>query len=263
MFWSMHLRKLTWANIEQQLNINIVKRISKDVCELVLHALHVETLCYELARPISKQGWIQVHHAWSNHKPIPLNYVHIFWASGNNDINFLDQSPLICYLLNMPSHDFDVVVNGTTYLCYYFLTNNIYLPWSYFLQTLHKLKDAKNQCFAMMHEDVRKDVERCFWTLQPHFAIIHNHCKLWHMETIYKIMVACVIFHNMIVKEIITWNLCLNKQINLGTLKQGLAFLAIDAKHWRVGKFTNSLQFKIKPCRTLVDHEGPQSTWLK
>jgi hypothetical protein len=54
------------------------------------------------------------------------------------------------------------------------------------------------------------------------------------MDTIYKIMVACVIFHNMIVKEmkkIIIWNLCLNKQIKLGPLKQGLTFLAIDAKH--------------------------------
>jgi hypothetical protein len=55
----------------------------------------------------------------------------------------------------------------------------------------------------------------------------------------------------------------LNKQINLGPLKQGLTFLATHAKHWRVGKFTNPLQFTIKPCRTLMDHEGLQSTWLK
>jgi hypothetical protein len=135
------------------------ERISKDVCELVLHALHVETLCCELARSISKQGWIQVHHTWSNHKPIPLNYLHIIWANGNNDINFLDQSPLICYLLNMVSHDFNFVMNGTTYLCYYFLTHDIYLPWSCFMQTLHKLKDAKKTMFC---NDARRCEEGCW-----------------------------------------------------------------------------------------------------
>jgi hypothetical protein len=45
-------------------------------------------------------------------------------------------------------------------------------------------------------EHVRKGFE----IIQSHFAIIYNHCGLWHMDTIYEIMVACAISHNIIIK---------------------------------------------------------------
>jgi hypothetical protein len=40
-------------------------------------------------------------------------------------------------------------------------------------------------------QGVRKDVEKCFEILQFWFSIIQNPCKLWQMNTIYKIMIAC------------------------------------------------------------------------
>jgi hypothetical protein len=53
-----------------------------------------------------------------------------------------------------------------------------------------------------MQEGVRKDVSgRCFGVLQAHFAIIQNSCRLWQTYTIYEVMFACVILHNMIIED--------------------------------------------------------------
>ncbi len=48
---------------------------------------------------------------------------------------------------------------------------------------------------------MKKDVERCFEVLQAYFAIIQNPCRLWQMDTIYEMMVICVILHNMIIED--------------------------------------------------------------
>jgi hypothetical protein len=48
---------------------------------------------------------------------------------------------------------------------------------------------------------VKKDVERCFEVLQARFAIIQNPYRLWKMDTIYEVMVICVILHNMIIEN--------------------------------------------------------------
>ncbi len=46
-----------------------------------------------------------------------------------------------------------------------------------------------------------KDVESCLGILQSQFATIQNPCKLWQMDTIYQIMIICVIVHNMIIED--------------------------------------------------------------
>jgi hypothetical protein len=63
------------------------------------------------------------------------------------------------------------------------------------MQSIHKPQDAKKQHFAKM-QGVKKGVETCFEILQS-----QNPCKLWQMDTIYKTMIACVIMHNMIIKN--------------------------------------------------------------
>ncbi len=46
---------------------------------------------------------------------------------------------------------------------------------------------------------MKKDVKSCFGVLKSCFDIIQNMSRLWQMDKIYGIMIACVIFHNMII----------------------------------------------------------------
>ncbi len=84
---------------------------------------------------------------------------------GNKNINVLNRSPTIHYLLNETFSDFNFMLNGTIYSQYYLLTNDIYLQWFYFVQTIHKRQDVNKQHFAKMQEEVKKDVERCLGVL--------------------------------------------------------------------------------------------------
>jgi hypothetical protein len=48
---------------------------------------------------------------------------------------------------------------------------------------------------------IRKDVERAFRVLQACFAIVHGPAHFWDKNTLREIMNACIIMHNMIVKD--------------------------------------------------------------
>lgn len=47
----------------------------------------------------------------------------------------------------------------------------------------------------------RNNVKRYLKILQPWFAIIQNLCRIWQMDIINKIMIACVIMHNIIIEN--------------------------------------------------------------
>jgi len=48
---------------------------------------------------------------------------------------------------------------------------------------------------------VRKDVERAFGVLRSRFAMVRGPCRMWDKETIWYIMTAAVILHNMIIEN--------------------------------------------------------------
>ncbi|TVU02867.1 hypothetical protein EJB05_51609, partial [Eragrostis curvula] len=48
---------------------------------------------------------------------------------------------------------------------------------------------------------VRKDVERALGVLQSRFAIVHGSARFWDQKTLWMIMTACVIMHNMIIED--------------------------------------------------------------
>ncbi|XP_010672314.1 uncharacterized protein LOC104888900 [Beta vulgaris subsp. vulgaris] len=50
-------------------------------------------------------------------------------------------------------------------------------------------------------ESVRKDVKRAFGVLQSRFAIVQRPNLAWDEHLLWEIMLACIIFHNMIVKD--------------------------------------------------------------
>ena len=52
-----------------------------------------------------------------------------------------------------------------------------------------------------MQEADRKNVERAFGVLQPHWGIVQNAAMMWESETLWQLMTCCVILHNMIVED--------------------------------------------------------------
>jgi len=98
-----------------------------------------------------------------------------FGISGtNNDLNVLDSSSVLHDYLANQAHDFSFEVNGHQYKGYYLLPDSIYLPWSIFVQTIHKPEEQKKVHFAKMQEAARKDIERCFGILQIKWGIIQQ-----------------------------------------------------------------------------------------
>jgi hypothetical protein len=59
----------------------------------------------------------------------------------------------------------------------------------------------KQKLFAKFQEGVRKDEDRAFEVLQSRFTIVHRLAHLWKRKSVDRIMLACVILHNMIVED--------------------------------------------------------------
>ena len=97
--------------------------------------------------------------------------------------------------------DMTFEVNGQEYNRYSLLADDIYPPWSCFVQSIHQPDDGKRKHFASCQEACRKDVERCFGVLQARFSIIRNPCRQWSLDTISDIMFVCCILHNMIMED--------------------------------------------------------------
>jgi hypothetical protein len=53
----------------------------------------------------------------------------------------------------------------------------------------------------MIQEAVRKDVERAFGVLQARFTIVKTPTRLWKQKDIKRVMMTCIILHNMIVED--------------------------------------------------------------
>lgn len=60
---------------------------------------------------------------------------------------------------------------------------------------------AKDTLFTERQESARKDVERAFGVLQARFAIIRKPALAWSVDLLWKIMMTCIIIHNMIVED--------------------------------------------------------------
>jgi hypothetical protein len=52
-----------------------------------------------------------------------------------------------------------------------------------------------------MQEALRKDVEQAFGVLQARFSIVAQPARGWNKLNLNRIMVACIILHNMIVED--------------------------------------------------------------
>ncbi|KAK1603841.1 hypothetical protein QYE76_027514 [Lolium multiflorum] len=98
------------------------------------------------------------------------------------------------------SPDVDFETNGHHYTKGYYLADGIYPPWATLVKTIRKPNSEQEARFAKEQEAARKDVERAFDILQARWAIVRHPARAWDVQTLWEVMTACVIMHNMIVE---------------------------------------------------------------
>ncbi|XP_074287603.1 uncharacterized protein LOC141612726 [Silene latifolia] len=128
---------------------------------------------------------------------------HAFFGTPGscNDINVLQRSPVFNDILEGRAPQVNFVVNGQQYNMGYYLTDGIYPSWATFVKSITAPQLRKHKLFAQYQEAARKDVERAFGVLQARFSFIKRPCRIWNPSIIGKIMMACIIMHNMIVED--------------------------------------------------------------
>ena len=146
-----------------------------------------------------------------------LHIWHAFFgiAGSNNDLNVLNNSPLFFDALKGEAPQVQFSVNGNEYSTGYYLADGIYPEWAAFMKTIPLPQTEKHKLFAKYQEGARKDVERAFGVLQSRFTIVRRPARLWKRKSVGRIMLACVILHNMIVedeKEVAKIHIDLNEQ---------------------------------------------------
>ena len=75
---------------------------------------------------------------------------HAFFGipGGNNDLNVLDRSPLVCNLLTGHANGVGFWINKHWYYKYYLLADGIYPKWSCFMQSLQIPEDQNESNFS-------------------------------------------------------------------------------------------------------------------
>ncbi|XP_021740397.1 uncharacterized protein LOC110706749 [Chenopodium quinoa] len=128
---------------------------------------------------------------------------HAFFGTPGscNDINVLQRSPVFSDICEGKAPEVTFNVNGNTYNMGYYLTDGIYPKWATFIPAIKHPQTGKHKLFTKKQESYRKDVERAFGVLQARFAIIRQPSLAWSTEILWKIVMACIIMHNMIVED--------------------------------------------------------------
>ena len=129
---------------------------------------------------------------WNAHFGLPCS---------NNDINVLKASRLFANLASSIAHPANYVIKGNEYNMGYYLADGIYPKWSTLIQTINDPRDSKKKLFVIKQEVCWKDVERAFGVLQSHFAIVDGPSRFLNKHVLHDIMIACIIMHNMIIKD--------------------------------------------------------------
>ncbi|KAK1697635.1 hypothetical protein QYE76_014332 [Lolium multiflorum] len=113
--------------------------------------------------------------------------------------DYFQPNPLfVPHLLAYGQSDVDFEINGHHYTKGYYLADGIYPPWATLVKTIPNSEQEAR--FAKEQEAARKDVERAFGILQARWAIVRHPARARDVQTLWEVMTACVIMHNMIVE---------------------------------------------------------------
>lgn len=122
-------------------------------------------------------------------------------AGSNNDLNVLNQSPLFNGHVTGTAPVIPFTINGNEYKHGYYLADGIYPRWAVFVKTIPYPTGNKRIRFSAAQEAARKDVERAFGVLKARWGILRVPARQCEENKIRKIMYACIILHNMILKD--------------------------------------------------------------
>lgn len=70
-----------------------------------------------------------------------------------------------------------------------------------FVKSIISPQTPKDRLFAQHQDAARRDVERAFGVLQSRLAIVRQPSLAWNISILQKIMMSCIIMHNMIVED--------------------------------------------------------------
>jgi hypothetical protein len=82
-----------------------------------------------------------------------------------------------------------------------FLADNIYPPISRVVKTISVATTKEEKVFQKWQESVRKDVERGIGVLVRRFMILDKPVEIMNVERIKKLMLTCLILHNIMVSN--------------------------------------------------------------
>nr|XP_043638050.1 protein ALP1-like [Erigeron canadensis] len=119
-------------------------------------------------------------------------------AGSNNDIN---ESDLFDDLLQDRALKVEFSVNGEQFTKGYYLADGIYPEWATLVKSFKCPMDPKTTKFKRYQEAARKDVERAFGVLQGRWQIIEQYARPYSTNKIKRIILCCVILHNIIVED--------------------------------------------------------------
>jgi hypothetical protein len=83
----------------------------------------------------------------------------------------------------------------------YYLADGIYPQWATFVKTISKPRGNKKNSLCTRSRILKKDVERAFKVLQARWGIVRGPARFWNQKTLWYIMTACIIMHNMILED--------------------------------------------------------------
>ena len=128
---------------------------------------------------------------------------HAFFgvAGANNDLTVLNNSPLFDDLLDDIAPEVEFEGYGCKFKQGYYLADGIYPKWASFVKSFTVATNPKNAAFKAKQESARKDIERAFGVLQGRWHIIAQPARAFTIGKLRRIMYACIIMHNMILKD--------------------------------------------------------------
>lgn len=92
-------------------------------------------------------------------------------------------------------------LGGDVYYTPYFLADGIYPAMEVFATPMSQPKTPADRNYNIYQEAYRKDIECAFGILQAKFGILRDPVRLYGLDDIDYIVLACVILHNMAVES--------------------------------------------------------------
>ena len=126
------------------------------------------------------------------------------YAGGSNDLNVWDNSPLHEAMVSGEierNMDFPFEIAGREFTKLWWTSDGIYPELERFVKTISVPLSRDEIRFSGWQESTRKDIERAFAVLQCRWQILASPLKWRETTQIYKLVVVCIMLHNMMVQD--------------------------------------------------------------